>query len=56
MTYVSTWSGFVYTAFVVDAYSRRIVNWRTATTMTSCLVLEHAIWSGRGTDSAAYAA
>lgn len=48
MTYVSTWSGFVYAAFVVDAYSRRIVGWRTATTMTSSLVLdaiEHAIWT-----------
>jgi putative transposase len=48
MTYVSTWSGFVYAAFVIDAYSRRIVGWRTATTMTSSLVLdaiEHAIWT-----------
>jgi len=48
MTYVSTWSGFVYAAFVVDAYSRRIVGWRTATTMSSSLVLdaiEHAIWT-----------
>ncbi len=45
MTYVSTWSGFGYVAFVIDAYSRRIVGWRTATTMTSSLVLdaiEHA--------------
>lgn len=48
MTYVSTWSGFVYAAFVVDAYSRRIVGWRTSTSMTSSLVLdaiEHAIWT-----------
>lgn len=47
-TYVSTWSGFVYAAFVIDTYSRRIVGWRTATTMTSALVLdaiEHAIWT-----------
>ena len=29
-TYVSTWSGWVYVAFVIDAYSRRIVGWRTA--------------------------
>lgn len=50
-TYVSTWSGWVYVAaFVIDAYARRIVGWRTATTMTSQLVLdaiEHAIWTCR---------
>jgi putative transposase len=47
-TYVSTWSGWVYVAFVIDAYSRRIVGWRAATSMTSQLVLdaiEHAIWT-----------
>lgn len=47
-TYVSTWSGWVYVAFVIDAYARRIVGWRTATAMTSQLVLdaiEHAIWT-----------
>lgn len=47
-TYVSTWSGWVYVAFVIDAYARRIVGWRTATTMTTQLVLdaiEHAIWT-----------
>src|SRR5690606_36403874 len=27
-TYVATWAGFVYTAFVIDAYARRIVGWR----------------------------
>ena len=49
-TYVSTWSGWVYVAFVIDAYSRRILGWRTATTMTTPLVLdaiEHAIWTRR---------
>ncbi|ROZ52947.1 IS3 family transposase [Rhodococcus sp. WS1] len=49
-TYVSTWSGWVYVAFVIDAYSRRILGWRTATTMTTPLVLdaiEHAIWARR---------
>ena len=30
MTYVSTWSGFVYVAFVIDAFSRRIVGWRVS--------------------------
>ena len=34
ITYVSTWSGWVYVAFVVDAYARRILGWRTGTTMT----------------------
>ncbi len=45
---VSTWSGWVYVAFVIDAYSRRILGWRTATTMNTQLVLdaiEHAIWT-----------
>ena len=47
-TYVSTWSGWVYVAFVIDAYARRIVGWRTAATMNTHLVLdaiEHAIWT-----------
>lgn len=45
---MSTWSGWVYVAFVIDAYSRRILGWRSATTMTTKLVLdaiEHAIWT-----------
>jgi len=47
-TYVPTWSGMVYVAFVIDAYSRRILGWRAATTMRTSLVLdalEHAIWT-----------
>ncbi len=47
-TYVSTWAGWTYVAFVIDAYARRIVGWRTATTMTADLVLdaiEQAIWT-----------
>ena len=37
-TYVSTWSGWCYTAcFVTDAYARRILGWAVATTMTSRL-------------------
>ena len=49
-TYVPTWSGFAYTAFVTDVYSRRIVGWRTASTMTAALVtdaLDMAIFSRR---------
>ncbi|MBF6420840.1 IS3 family transposase, partial [Nocardia farcinica] len=48
ITYVSTWSGWVYVAFVIDAYARRILGWRTSTSMTTTLVLdaiEHAIWT-----------
>ena len=39
-TYVPTWTGFVYVAFVIDAFSRRIVGWRAAKSMTTDLVLE----------------
>jgi putative transposase len=49
-TYVATWSGMVYVAFVFDVFSRRIVGWRAATRMTTDLVLdtvEHAIWTRR---------
>jgi putative transposase len=47
-TYVSSWSGWVYVAFVIDAFSRRILGWRSSTTMATPLVLdviEHAIWT-----------
>ena len=47
-TYVSTWSGWVYVAFVIDAYARRILGWRTSTSMSTSLVLdaiEQAIWT-----------
>src|SRR5262249_57151978 len=57
-TYVPTWSGMVYVAFVIDAYSRRIVGWRAATSMRTALVLdalEQALWARRrhGRDSVA---
>ena len=32
-TYCPTWAGMVYVAFVIDAYSRRIIGWRTAAHM-----------------------
>jgi putative transposase len=47
-TYVPTWSGMVYVAFVIDAYSRRILGWRAAASMRTALVLdalEQAIWT-----------
>jgi putative transposase len=49
-SYVSTWSGMVYVAFVIDAYARRILGWRVATSMTTTLVLDaldHAVWTRR---------
>jgi transposase InsO family protein len=39
-TYVATWRGFVYVAFVIDAFSRRIVGWRAHTSMKTELVLD----------------
>jgi putative transposase len=47
-TYCSTWSGMVYTAFVIDVFSRRIVGWRIAQSMTTDLpldALEMALWA-----------
>lgn len=51
-TYVATWSGFVYVAFVIDVFARRIVGWRVASSMRTDLVLdalEQAIWARGGT-------
>ena len=39
-TYVSTWSGVVYVAFVIDAYARRIVGWRVSRTAHAGFVLD----------------
>ena len=39
-TYVHTWSGFVYVAFVIDAYARRIVGWKVSTSATAGFVLD----------------
>jgi putative transposase len=39
-TYVSTWAGFVYVAFVIDAYSRMIVGWKASTAMRTDLALD----------------
>jgi len=40
LTYVATWSGFVYAAFVIDAYSRKIVDWRVSGSLRSDLALD----------------
>ena len=39
-TYVATWAGFVYVAFVIDAYARRIVGWRVSRTAHASFVLD----------------
>ena len=51
-TYCSTWSGIVYVAFVIDVYSRRLVGWKAARSMTAALAvdaLNMAAWSRRHT-------
>jgi putative transposase len=50
-TYVATWSGFVYVAFVIDVFARRIVGWRVSASMRTDFVLdalEQAIYARRG--------
>ena len=47
LTYVATWSGFVYVAFVVDAFSRFLVGWQASRSLRTDLALdalEMAIW------------
>lgn len=39
LTYVATWRGFVYVAFVIDAFARRIVGWRVSNSLGSDLAL-----------------
>ena len=56
ITYVSTWSGFCYAAFITDAFSRTIVGWRVSKTLRADLALdalEQAIWARSRTDPAA---
>jgi transposase InsO family protein len=50
-TYVATWAGFVYVAFVIDVFARRIIGWRVARSMQTELVLdalEQALWARAG--------
>jgi putative transposase len=47
-TYVATWTGFVYVAFVIDVFARMIVGWRAAASMSGELTLdalEQALWA-----------
>jgi transposase InsO family protein len=51
VTYVATWSGFVYVAFVIDAFSRFIVGWQISRSLATDLALdalEMAIWARQG--------
>ena len=51
LTYVATWSGFVYVAFVIDAFSRFLVGWQASRSLRTDLALdalEMAIWARRG--------
>jgi len=48
ITYVATWAGFVYVAFVIDVFSRRIVGWCVSSSLKSDLTLdalEQALWA-----------
>jgi transposase InsO family protein len=50
--YVATWRGFVYVAFVIDVFARRIVGWRVSASLATDFVLdalEQAIYDRRGT-------
>ena len=53
LTYVATWQGFAYVAFIIDVYSRKIVGWRVSSSLRSDLAidaLEMAIWSRADAD------
>ncbi len=53
VTYVATWRGFVYVAFVIDVFARRIVGWRASASLATDFVLdalEQAIYDRRGPD------
>ncbi|CAD85906.1 Integrase, catalytic core [Nitrosomonas europaea ATCC 19718] len=53
-TYVSTWQGWLYVAFVIDVFARRIVGWRVSSTMSTDFVLdalEQALYDRRPADT-----
>jgi putative transposase len=53
LTYVATWQGFVYVAFVIDVFSRMIVGWRASRSLRTDLALdalEQALWARPDTD------
>ena len=53
ITYVATWSGMAYVAFVVDVFSRAIVGWRVSSSLKTDIALdalEQAIWARQPSD------
>ena len=51
LTYVRTWSGFAYVAFIIDACSRYIVGWQASRSLRTDLALdalEQALWAQQG--------
>lgn len=53
-TYVSTWQGWLYVAFIIDVFARRIVGWRVSRTMATDFVLdalEQALYARQPADS-----
>jgi transposase InsO family protein len=53
-TYVATWRGFVYVAFVIDVFSRRLVGWRVSSSLATDFVLdalEQAIYARCGSSA-----
>ncbi len=56
LTYVATWRGFVYVAFVIDAFARRIVGWRVSSSLRTGLALdalEQALYDRQKSDTEA---
>ena len=54
LTYLSTWHGFVYVAFVIDAFARRIVGWRVSSSLQTGLALdalEQALYDRQKSDT-----
>ncbi len=54
LTYVATWAGFVYVAFIIDVFSRKIVGWRVSSSLRSDLALdalEQALHARSGIDN-----
>ena len=53
LTYVATWRGFVYVAFVIDVFFRKIVGWRATNSLKTDIALdalEQALWSRSHTE------
>ena len=46
LTYVATWAGFVYVAFVIDDYVRRIVGWRVSSSLRTDPAVDELIAAG----------